>query len=261
MVATTPEAIVAWRRRHVGGLLWTAMILGIAAAALTARVVLDGGAGGRHEAQVMREIQEHATLLGLARPINDAGSHWWLFFGLASVLLLTTPFFLHRRFCWCPERSEAAIAFTAGLLLHPLNGILKLVVESPRPGDSLGLFVDQAYAGYGFPSGHVYNSVLFYGIIAIYAPVLLGPRLAWPVRLGAVAVAFLAGWARIVVGAHWPTDVLGGYLWGLAILCLVVAFARWASLQPWAGRRLLAPSRLPQAHGPGDGSAHVERRP
>jgi membrane-associated phospholipid phosphatase len=39
---------------------------------------------------------------------------------------------------------------------------------------------------------------------------------------GCLLVIMLMGPARVYVGAHWPSDVLGGYLWGSLLLLLVL---------------------------------------
>jgi membrane-associated phospholipid phosphatase len=42
-------------------------------------------------------------------------------------------------------------------------------------------------------------------------------------RAAVVLVALGIFWSRIRLGAHWPSDVLGGILWGMVVLSLLTA--------------------------------------
>ena len=68
--------------------------------------------------------------------------------------------------------------------------------------------------GYSFPSGHSTNAVTAFGSLAVNL------RKRWTTVV-AVAIPLLTGFSRFVVGAHYPTDVLGGWLLGLVIIVAV----------------------------------------
>ena len=127
------------------------------------------------------------------------------------------------------EALFVALAAVAG----SLNVLTKLVVASPRPTPDLVRVVEAAN-GYGFPSGHAFGATLFYGALAVVMPSLV-PRQPWSgiLRVACVLIVALIGWSRVRLGAHWPSDVLGGLLWGGAVLALLVA---WFPAMPRAGR-------------------------
>ena len=109
---------------------------------------------------------------------------------------------------------------------------IKAIVARGRPPEA-SAFVDAA--GYAFPSAHAASGVALYGLLAIFVL----RRLRGNVRIAAAALALLAvgslGLTRVYLGAHYPSDVLAGWLVGA-----VVAAGAWQ-----LGRFVRA--RLPRA--------------
>ncbi len=85
-----------------------------------------------------------------------------------------------------------------------------------------------------FPSGHAFGTTLFYGF-AIYLSFIyrLRPKLLVPVLLVSIVLIGATGVSRIHQDAHWPTDVVGGYLLGLAGLIALICFQRWYDSIRW----------------------------
>jgi undecaprenyl-diphosphatase len=82
-----------------------------------------------------------------------------------------------------------------------------------------------------FPSGHTVHYVVFFGFLCFLVFTLLRPRALRWAMLGLLAgMMLLVGPARIHLGAHWASDVLGGYLFGAAMLLGIISLYRW-----WSG--------------------------
>ncbi|MGI8927486.1 MAG: phosphatase PAP2 family protein [Tepidiformaceae bacterium] len=178
-------------------------------------------------------IQDADSFAGTARVANAAGGWAWQWpvVGLMAALVAWAPRGERR------ARAEALWALAALVVLRYWDQVMKAAVQSPRPVEALDVEVDRVRDTYGFPSGHVYSDVLVYGLVAVFATVVFGRRLGLVARTVAIAVIVLAGPARVYVGAHWPSDTVGGYLWGLAALCLAVAFGRWLAGSGWRRAR------------------------
>jgi undecaprenyl-diphosphatase len=112
------------------------------------------------------------------------------------------------------RRYAEAILILPATGTHAVNAILKNVIQSPRPTNEYVTVHDHA-AGFGFPSGHTMAVVVFCGVVAYLAWRLIERRRYQYAVHAIVALAVVGiGFSRIYSGAHWPSDVLGGYLWG-----------------------------------------------
>lgn len=133
----------------------------------------------------------------------------------------------------------AALAAEAGAVQ-----LLKALVGRPRPSWP---YTYAALPSEAFPSGHAACAVAVWGLLALLvARRVPGARTAAP--LGAALLAAVAGASRIYLGVHFPSDVLGGWLVGAAILGVAAsALPPGPAVRgPPDGRALAAPPPPPR---------------
>jgi undecaprenyl-diphosphatase len=122
-----------------------------------------------------------------------------------------------------------AACFLLTFLVRLGDVAVKVAVSEPRPSASL-INVTFPHDNLSFPSGHVIGVTLVFGLLFVFARKLVGDaRAVLVLRIVCAAYVATIGLARIWVGAHWPSDVLGGYLYAelfLVPMLLLVALRR-----------------------------------
>ncbi|NOZ04293.1 MAG: phosphatase PAP2 family protein [FCB group bacterium] len=94
--------------------------------------------------------------------------------------------------------------------------LLKWLIHLPRP---VALY--HGASAYGFPSGHVTMSVILYGFLAILIARGLSGTLRWGFFVTVFVLSFIIAMSRLYLGAHWLSDVLGGFLIGTSWTALL----------------------------------------
>ncbi len=106
-----------------------------------------------------------------------------------------------------------------------LDTIVKEAVGRPRPS-----LVDPVATAHGksFPSGHAMSSTVAYGSLLLVFLPAIGRRYRPIVFAGAVVLVLAIGFSRLALGVHYITDVIGGFVLGLAWLAAsTAAFSTW----------------------------------
>ena len=140
---------------------------------------------------------------------------------------------------WLSGERRAAVILVALVIVLPVaQASIKELVDRPRPAEA-GIEQRAAATSPSFPAGHVMSPTVVYGWAMAMAlrhrPSLDGS----PARLRALVLAGLllgllgvSGLVNVYLGVHWPTDVLGGYLWGLVLLLPALGLHDALSLRP-----------------------------
>ncbi|WP_076413976.1 phosphatase PAP2 family protein [Shewanella sp. UCD-KL12] len=119
--------------------------------------------------------------------------------------------------CYLVKRPEmmCRVLFAAVLSLICVP-LLKQYFDAPRPPQVLEYLniVGEARYKHSFPSGHTATAFLFAGLISMF-------DLRAKVKVTLLILAACVGGSRILIGAHWPADVVMGAIIGLS--CAYVA--------------------------------------
>ena len=116
--------------------------------------------------------------------------------------------------------ARAAILLVAVIAERLAVDGLKLFFGRARPEFDHQLV--QVY-NLSFPSGHSANSLTAYVLLACF---LVSGRFRPAAIVGALAIAFVVGLTRILLGVHWLSDVIGGWAAGLIAVMLALAADR-----------------------------------
>jgi membrane-associated phospholipid phosphatase len=93
-------------------------------------------------------------------------------------------------------------------------------------------------SGFAFPSGHVSGAIMIYGFLLYLSSVLIPqPLLRLLAQAACLYLIVFTTLERVYMGAHWPSDALGGALLGGLILAPFI----------WAQRHLRRSSQYPAA--------------
>jgi membrane-associated phospholipid phosphatase len=146
---------------------------------------------------------DHNWMTKLARWATFAGNS-------STIILLTIPVGIFL--VWRGD-ALAAVLLALSHLSLVVSTIVKHIVDRERPGEKEARIYGGPRWSFSYPSGHSMGSAAFYGfigaLIAMSAPGI-NPW-AWLFAL----IPLVIGLSRVYLGAHWFSDVVGGWTGGI----------------------------------------------
>lgn len=166
--------------------------------------------------EIHEEVLESPPLETLSTIVSFVGSP-----GMLYLLAALAALFFWRR----GHRTLSLYLIATSLLGGAINSTVKVIVDRPRPdvGDPIGFA-----HGYSFPSGHTFASTVGFGSLLLAFMPLIPRRWRIPAIAGYFAVVAAVAASRLGLVVHYVSDVLAGFVLGLAWLAVATAaFSIW----------------------------------
>lgn len=150
------------------------------------------------------------------RPALLALAHFFTLLGEPTVLIAACV--ACALWLWHAGRGRLGLVLLLiALIGRGLSEVQKYWIARGRPDLEPHLVVVKTSS---FPSGHAASSMIFYLALAL----ALTAHLRWHrlAAAGAVVLSLLIGTSRVMLGVHWPSDVIGGWTFGMLWVLLTL---------------------------------------
>ncbi len=171
-------------------------------------MLLLGGSGADRDLLLLGYAGDQSVLTPAARWLTELGGATLLF-----PATLVGALWLVWRKGWHSAALLVAIPVTGRLLVE----LQKIAVGRARPDFNEHLV---ATSNLSFPSGHAANSLMVWLTLALLLPCTAKGRMI--AVCFALAMTFAIGVTRVMLGVHWPSDLVGGWAFGLAWTLLMM---------------------------------------
>jgi undecaprenyl-diphosphatase len=153
------------------------------------------------------------------RPLLLELARFFTFLGQPTVLIGAG--FVVAAVIWWRWSGRTALALLLVILLgRGLAEAQKYWIARARPEVEPHLVIVKTSS---FPSGHATSSMIFYLTVALI--LTTGTRWTRVAAVAAICLSLLIGISRVMLGVHWPSDVIGGWSFGLLWVLLTVRFS------------------------------------
>ncbi|MDA1128035.1 MAG: phosphatase PAP2 family protein [Chloroflexi bacterium] len=151
-----------------------------------------------------------------------------LAFAKMGLIWVFLPFFAFLiGFLLLVRRYADAAMVVGGMAMIGIGYALKPLVDRPRPDHQL---FDAVQSSFSFPSGHSLLAVMMLGILVYLVEQLVKPlAVRRAIQIGLVLTVLAMGASRVYLGVHWPSDVIGSYVFGLLALVALIGLRNAAA--------------------------------
>ena len=157
----------------------------------------------------------YEALYAADRPVLLIVARFWTFLGEPTLLIGASG--IAALWLWHRGRARTgAVLIAVTLTGRVLTEAQKYWIARARPDVEPHLVIVKTSS---FPSGHAASSMIFYLALAL---LLADARRRTAAVGAAILLSLLVGLSRVMLGVHWPSDVIGGWTFGLLWLLLTL---------------------------------------